>query len=107
MPFDHAIQQIQLIAQRCVTMFRQAVDQILNHSTQAPRNLDMTDTAMAYFGKCQMHEVIPVRSPKNQANPPRTIMYLIVVQVPLAGQAQKAMKLVYGENCGSRVVDRR
>src|SRR5512136_2890375 len=52
-----------------------------------------------------MHEIFPVRRPENQARPSRMAPYCIVMKVPQADHAKKAMKLIYGENSRGRVID--
>ena len=88
-------------------MLGQGLDEVLAHRTQSTRNLHVFRAVVADFSENEMHEVFPIRRPKDDTQLSRAVRYLLVTQIPFANHSQQAMKLVDGEHSRGRIVDGR
>ena len=70
MDLSELIQQIQLGTQRGLALVRQRLDEVLDHRAQPPRYLEILRAVEAYFPDSQLHKIIPIRCPEDQAQLP-------------------------------------
>ena len=107
MPVDRAIQEPQLLSQLGMTMRRQCLHEIFKHGTHPPRDLDAPCAAMANFGACEVHKVLPVRRQENEPQFAGFVTDFLAAHMPQADVPKQAVKLVDGEHSRRRIVDGR
>jgi len=71
-----------------MTMFRKALNEILNGREQTSRDLNAARAVLSYLAKTDMHEVFPIGRPQDHAHLPRLIHHLFDVRRPFAHHAQ-------------------
>src|SRR6185503_8029749 len=98
MLLDIAIEQAELLPKRQMSMFRQCVDEILDHRSQPSDDLQIVGTAGADFTKRKPDEVFPIRGSTNHSQLTGPIRYFVGAQVTPAHRAKHAVELVDRKN---------
>ena len=101
------MKQRELLTQQRRTFGRQCLNQVFEHGTQSPGNLDALASEVTDFGDGQEDKIFPIRGPVHESKPARRVPDLACVQMPIAYRAQEVMELVQGEDCRRRIVDGR
>lgn len=58
-------------------MFRESLDQIVDHGAQAPRHLEILGAVETYLAAREMHEVLPIRRAEKHTQLPGLIADLL------------------------------
>ena len=101
------IEQSELVLKRGVTIFGQGADQVFNHCTQPPYNLNAIRTVTPKFGAGQIHEILPVGCTDDDPEASQFIGDTVGSQVSLADAPEQAMKLVDCQDRRGRIIDGR
>ena len=75
-----SMQQLQFLTQHRGTLLRQRLNQVFQHGSQAPGDLDAGAAELTDFGDGQLDEILPVRRPVEEPQPARFVAYPFVVQ---------------------------
>ena len=78
------MQQRQLMTKELGPRFGNCLNQVFEHGTQTPRNLNALGAKVTDFGYGQVNEVLPVGSPVDESKPAGGVSDISRVQVPIA-----------------------
>lgn len=77
MLFNFPVEEDQFPLQGRLPVLRQRLNEIFDHCPQSPDNLHVLRPAVAYFSEHEMHKILPIGSPENNAQLARFIQYFI------------------------------
>src|SRR5690349_207665 len=67
--FRGSIKQSQFLTKALGTHFRQRLNQVLQHGTQTPCDLNTLAAKVTNFGDCQLNKIFPVWSAVDESKP--------------------------------------
>ena len=88
--FGGPVEEVQFLLQQRCPLRRQALNQVFEHGTQSPRDLNALASEVADFRDGQAEEIRPVRRPIDQAQPPRGVVDVSVKTEELKSMAAEA-----------------
>jgi hypothetical protein len=81
---DLSIEQAEFLKQRRVAVLRKSLQEVLDHGSQPPYDLQIVRAARSDFAESKMDKVLPIGCPKNHADFAQLVQDFVGTQIALA-----------------------